>query len=115
MFFHSLSQDRRRVIMRKFLFPLSAVIMGWIAVASCSRTPAELVAKHTKRGDAYAKEGKYAEAVIEYKNAVKAGPKDAPLHFKLAKAALESKDLRTAFQEFQRVVELDPSHYEAKG
>ena len=54
------------------------------------------------------KEKKYKEAVIEYKNAVKAGPKDAALRFKLAKAALEAKDIRTAFQELQKAVELDP-------
>jgi len=81
---------------------------------SCSSTPAELTAKHAKRGDEYAKKEKYKEAVIEYKNAVKAGPKDAALRFKLAKAALEARDFPTAFQELQKTVELDPNNYEAK-
>src|SRR4030067_674934 len=82
---------------------------------SCSSTPAELIAKHTKRGDEYLAQGKFNEAVIEYKNAVKAGPNDSALRLKLAKAALEGKDIRTAFQELQQAVELDPENYEAKG
>jgi tetratricopeptide (TPR) repeat protein len=81
---------------------------------SCSSTPAELVAKHTKRGDEFAQKEKYKEAVIEYKNAVKAGPKDAALHYKLAKAALEAREFPTAYQELQKTVELDPGNYEAK-
>src|SRR4030042_6856703 len=64
--------------------------------SSCSSTPAELVAKHTKRGDEYVAQGKFNEAVIEYKNAVKAGPNDSALRLKLAMAALEAKDIRTA-------------------
>ncbi|HEX9158375.1 MAG TPA: tetratricopeptide repeat protein, partial [Syntrophales bacterium] len=90
-----------------------ALISGLLS--SCSSTPAELVAKHAKRGDEYVQKEKFKEAVIEYKNAVKAGPKDAALRFKLAKAALEAKDARTAFQELQKTVELDPANYEAKG
>ena len=86
-----------------------------IALSSCSSTPAELVAKHGKRGDEYVQKEKFKEAVIEYKNAVKAGPKDAALRWKLAKAALDAKDIRTAFQELQKAVELDPGNYEARG
>src|SRR4030065_2193323 len=71
-------------------------------ISSCSSTPAELVAKHTKRGDAYVAQGKFNEAVIEYKNAVQGGPNDSGLRLKLAMAALEGKDIRTAFQELQK-------------
>ncbi len=84
-------------------------------LSSCTNTPDELVAKHGKRGDEYVQENKFKEAVIEYKNAVKAGPNNALLHWKLAKAALEIKDFRTAFSELQKTVELEPNHYEAMG
>ncbi|MGB5197950.1 MAG: hypothetical protein WBN64_12895 [Candidatus Deferrimicrobium sp.] len=52
----------------------------WIVMAmfvgSCDRSPEGKLAKHIKRGDEYAKEEKFKEAVIEYRNAVKAVPKD---------------------------------------
>jgi tetratricopeptide (TPR) repeat protein len=85
------------------------------SIASCSSTPEEKLAKHIKRGDEYVKEEKYREAVIEYKNAVKAVPKDPGAHWKLANAALEARDIRTAFQELLKTVELDPSNHEAQG
>src|SRR3990172_5009196 len=42
-----------------------------VFVTACSSSPEELVAKHTRRGDEYVQNGKFPEAVIEYKNAVK--------------------------------------------
>ncbi|MBF8259872.1 MAG: conserved protein of unknown function, TPR-like [Actinobacteria bacterium] len=98
----------------------SKIMMAcWIVVAiflgSCDRSPEAKLAKHVKRGDEYVKEEKFREAVIEYKNAVKAVPKDSAAHWKLAKASLEAKDLRTAFSELQKTVELDPGNFEALG
>src|SRR3972149_3314972 len=94
---------------------VGVVVLLAAFLSSCSSTPAELVAKHTKRGDAYVVQGKFNEAVIEYKNAVQAGPNDSALRLKLAMAALEAKDIRTAFQELQKAVERDPGNYETKG
>src|SRR3990170_4437930 len=82
---------------------------------SCTTTPGDLAAKYTKRGDEYVQKGKFPEAVIEYRNAVKATPQDAALRWKLARTALEAKDIRTAYTELQKTVELDPAHHEALG
>jgi tetratricopeptide (TPR) repeat protein len=95
------------------------MMAGWIILAvifgSCDRSPEGKLAKHLKRGDEYVKEEKYKEAAIEYKNAVKAVPKDPAAHWKLAKASIEAKDIRTAFAELQATVELDPNNFEALG
>jgi tetratricopeptide (TPR) repeat protein len=91
----------------------------WIVVAifsgSCDRSPEAKLAKHIKRGDGYVKEEKFREAVIEYRNAVKAAPKNSTAHWKLAKTSLEARDIRTAFAELQKTVELDPDNFEALG
>src|SRR4030065_1833356 len=84
-------------------------------LTACSSSPEELVAKHTHRGDEYVQNGKFPEAVIEYRNAVKATPKDAALRWKLAKTAIQANAIRTAYTELQKTVELDPANYEAKG
>ena len=95
------------------------VVACWIVAAvffgSCDRSPEAKLAKHVKRGDAYVKEEKFREAAIEYRNAVKAVPKDPAAHWKLAKASLEAKDIRTGFAELQKTVELDPNNFEALG
>ena len=98
----------------------SKIMMAcWIVVAvflgSCDRSPEGKLAKHVKRGDEYVKEEKFKEAVIEYKNAVKAVPQDSAAHWKLAKASIEAKDIRMAFAELTKTVELDPNNFEALG
>ena len=90
-------------------------IVSAVLLISCDRSPEAKLAKHIRRGDEYVKEEKFKEAVIEYKNAVKAAPKDPAAHWKLAKASLEAKDLRTAFAELQKTVELDPANHDALG
>src|SRR5512135_3096158 len=95
------------------------LVACWIVVAvllgSCDRSPEGKLAKYVKRGDEYVKEEKFKEAAIEYKNAVKAVPTDPAAHWKLAKASIETKDIRTAFVELQETVKLDPNNFEALG
>ena len=86
------------------------IVSSW----SCSRSNEEQFAQHVNRGDQYVQQGKFPEAVIEYKNAARAAPDDVSIHWKLAQAALRIKEFQTAFAELQRVVTLDPSHEKAK-
>jgi len=94
---------------------LVLLCLMFVSFCSCSGTPEELAAKHTRRGDEYVQKEKYREAVIEYKNAVKAKPDDGTLHWKLAQASLEAKDIRNAYLELQKAVEINPKNYEALG
>lgn len=81
---------------------------------SCSQSSEQQFVYHAQRGDQYVEQGKYQEAVIEYKNAARASPNDLSIHWKLARSALTIKDFTTAFAELQRVTTLDPNHYDAK-
>jgi tetratricopeptide (TPR) repeat protein len=101
--------------MRRSKILLACWIVVAVSLGSCDRSPEATLARHVKRGDEYVKEEKFKEAVIEYRNAVKAVPKDPAAHWKLAKAAIEAKDIRTAFAELQNTVELDPTNFEALG
>jgi len=101
--------------MRRSRILLACWVVAAVFLASCDRSPEAKMVKHVKRGDAYVKEEKFKEAVIEYRNAAKAVPKDPAAHWKLAKASIEAKDIRTAFVELQKTLELDPNHHEALG
>ena len=59
-------------------------LMLVLATGACSRDPQSLKAKHQARGDAYAAEKKFAEAAIEYRNAVQAVPQDGAVRLRLA-------------------------------
>lgn len=112
---HNLPNSFTEAKMRRSKTIVACWIVAAIFLGACDRSPEAKLARHVKRGDAYAKEEKYKEAVIEYKNAVKAVPKDAAAHWKLANASLKEKDIRTAFTELQKAVDLDPNNYEALG
>ena len=101
--------------MRRSMIVVACWIVAAVFFGSCDRSPEAKLAKHVKSGDAYVKEEKFREAAIEYRNAVKAVPKDPAAHWKLAKASLEAKDIRTGFAELQKTVELDPNNFEALG
>ena len=57
-----------------------------LALSGCQNQEAKL-AEHMARGDAYIKEEKASEAVIEYKNALQLAPNDAKAHYGLAQAS----------------------------
>jgi tetratricopeptide (TPR) repeat protein len=82
--------------------------------SSCSLSNDEQLAQHVSRGNQYVEQHKFAEAVIEYKNAARAAPNDVSVHWKLAQTALKTKDFQTAIPALQRTIALDPTHYEAK-
>jgi tetratricopeptide (TPR) repeat protein len=85
-----------------------------LTVAGCSEAPANRAAKHESRGDGYAQQEKFREAVIEYKNAVQATPDNSALQWKLAKVAFQAGDPSTSFASLNRVLQLDPTHFDAQ-
>lgn len=83
-------------------------------MVSCSEAPSERAAKHERRGDGYVQQEKFREAVIEYKNAARATPDNPAIHWKLAKAASQLGDPSTIFTSLSRVVQLDPTDFDAQ-
>ena len=78
---------------------------------SCSKDPAT----HVTKGKEYMGQGKYAEAIIEFKNALKKDPQTAEAHYQLGLAYLnQSADLREPYGEFERTITLDKSNLEAQ-
>ena len=64
---------------------LGSPICFLVSLANCTQLSAEeKKAKHQERGMAYFEEGKYQEALIEFKNVVQLDPKDAKAYHQLA-------------------------------
>ncbi len=70
--------------------------------------------EHIARGEAHAKEGRYAEAQIEFKSAVQIDPNHGEAHYKLAHAYLRGRKVREGFWELRETVRLDPANHTAK-
>jgi Tfp pilus assembly protein PilF len=62
----------------------------------------------------YMKQAKVNEAVIEYKNALKADPGSAELHYELALAVMRRGEYRPAYQELVRATDLKPDLVKAR-
>jgi tetratricopeptide (TPR) repeat protein len=107
----SVNDDSLRLIPVPVGYCLAVVLVA--ASWSCSSSQEQQFAQHVERGDRYAEQHKYHEAVIEYRNAARAAPNDVPTHWKLAQAAIAIKDVPTAFTELHRITTLDPAHYDA--
>ena len=72
---------------------------------------------HLQKADAYFTAGKYAEAIIELKNALQNDPKDATLHYKLGLAYLtqgKQQDLPQARDAFEKSVRIDSTLTDAQ-
>lgn len=85
---------------------LAAVCSLTVAVAACA-SPEERKAKYLARGDAHLAAGRPADAVIEYRNALKIDPRFGVARFNLARA-LEANRNQGAAQEFIVAAELLP-------
>jgi tetratricopeptide (TPR) repeat protein len=90
------------------------VVILTIAAVSCSRDPEKLKRRHVDNGDKYVAQKKYAEAIVEYRNAVAVDPRFGEARFKLAGAYAETGDINSALREYVRAADLMPDNVDAQ-
>jgi tetratricopeptide (TPR) repeat protein len=91
-----------------------AASLAVLLLAGCSGDPSAAARRYIESGDRYAKQGKYREAAIEYRNAIKRTPQSLEAHSKLADAAARANDTPTAVGEVLRLAELAPGDVAAQ-
>ncbi len=90
-----------------------ATLLCAIGLLGC-QDPAEKLAEHLERGKQFAADGRYTEAVIEYRNALAVDPTHADTHWAMALAYRDAGEPAKAFWELQETVRLDPENVQAK-
>ena len=83
------------------------------AAASCTN-PETAKADHVSRGEAYLKERKWQEAVLEFRNATQIDDKLAAAHWGLARAYEQLGRGVEVFEALQKTVQLDPANSGAR-
>ena len=84
-----------------------------MAVA-CSESPEAAKQRHFQKGNAYVAQKQYAEAILEYRNALKIDTKFGEARFKLAEAYAANNDMRNAYGEYIRAADLSPDNEDAQ-
>jgi putative PEP-CTERM system TPR-repeat lipoprotein len=79
-------------------------------IAGCSKDPKKYIAS----GKQYLAQGKYSEAIIELKNAIKADPNLPEAYYQLALAQLSAGQLGDAYQTLLRTLQLSPYNLDAQ-
>ena len=85
-----------------------------LGLVGCSRDHETMKRKYLQSGDKYVAQKHYAEAVVEYRNAVNADPKSGEARRKLAGAYMRAGNPRAAFGEYMRAADLLPGNIEAQ-
>src|SRR5215813_7795277 len=91
------------------------VLIGCMAalVTGCSRDPNVRKQKYVESGQRYYEEGKYREAIIQFRNATQVDGRFTEAHYALAQAYETVQDWQRAYAELFRTLELDPENYKA--
>src|SRR5674476_479354 len=79
-----------------------AVLVGF---TSCSRDPAVVSKRYLESGNKYFDKGRYKEASIQYRNALKRDPKYGAAHYKLALVSLKVGEVNAAVSSLRRAVD----------
>src|SRR5664280_308722 len=86
---------------------LVAVILAvLVGLASCGRDPNVVKKHYLESGNKYFDKGRYKEASIQYRNALKRDPKYGPAYYKLALVNLKTGEVAAAVSALSRAKEL---------
>jgi FimV-like protein len=88
---------------------LPTVLVVAVTALACTSDPAVKKQQYLDSGNRYFEQGKYAEAIVEYRNAVEIDATFGPARKRLAEAFARMGDDRNAYREFIRAADLLPS------
>ncbi|MGQ9634698.1 MAG: tetratricopeptide repeat protein [Bryobacteraceae bacterium] len=83
-------------------------------LAGCSFNPETAKRKYVENGNKYFARGKYKEASILYRSALRKDPRYGEAYYRLGLAELQLKNLPSAVRAFLRSVELQPQNEDAR-
>lgn len=89
------------------------IVTALIVLSGCSFSPEAAKRRYLEKGDKYYEQGKYREAIILYRNAIKKDPRFGEAYFKLGESELRRGDARAAVAAYRRAVELLKNNEEA--
>src|ERR1035438_2935014 len=90
------------------------LLIAALAVTGCRRTPEAKMAKFLAEGEKQLEKKDYPRAILQFRNASQAKPKEAEPYYQLGRAYLASGDLNRAAASFDRSFKLNPKRTDAQ-
>jgi len=90
-----------------------ALIALVLLPSACKKDPQKAKMKYLASGQDYMKKGKYGDAAVEFRNALRIDPRFVDAYYQLAQADMAQKDWHNAYVALQKVIELDPNRFDA--
>src|SRR2546422_8977618 len=87
---------------------ISVAITLLVVLSACSTDPQKGKVKYLESGQRYRQKGKYQEAAIQFRNALKLDPRFAEAFYQLAQVDLDLHQWNEAYAALQQAVELEP-------
>lgn len=84
------------------------LVCSALSGVSCSKDPEVAKREYLASGDAYVEQKKYAEAVVEYRNAIQQDAKFGQARYKLAETYMQLNQAAEAYREYIRAADLLP-------
>lgn len=91
-----------------------ALAMVLLSLVAC-RDPEKVKQRYLENGNKYLAQGKYKEAALMYRNAIRRDPKFGQAYAQLGDAELRRGDVRSAVGAYRRAIELLPNSEESAG
>lgn len=92
----------------------SGLIALLLLLGSCARDPKKAKAKYLASGQNYMKKGKYGDAAVEFRNALRLDPRFVDAYFQLAQADIAQQNWDDAYAALQKAIELDSGRLDAR-
>src|ERR1035437_917873 len=91
-----------------------ALLLGVLALVGCMRSPEAKSAAYIQAGKKLLEKKDPARAILQFRNAVQATPKNPDAYYQLGLANLAVGDLRNAVAGLRKALELNPKHTAAQ-
>ncbi len=98
------------LVMTRFQTRVCSVMLVLAVLGGCSISPQARRDKYLARGKALLQKHDYSRAILEFRNAAKAMPKDAEPYYEIGVASEGAGDIRTAVAFFKKTLDENPKH-----
>jgi len=100
--------------MRQMQIKCLVLILLGVLLVGCNRSPEARRDKYIAAGKSFLEKRDFPRAILQFRNAAQAMPKDPEVYFQMGNAFLAIKDYNSAVKGYRKALEFNPKHSDAQ-